>query len=49
MAMAAPRALMGLTGVRKMRIDDTITVTRFIVLPMLNERGEIWSRDMYDT
>ena len=46
MAMAAPSALTGRTGVRKMMIDETMTDMRFIVLPMLNVNGEIWSRDM---
>lgn len=49
MAMAAPRALMGFTGVWKMMIDETMTEIRFIVFPMLNVNGEISSSDMYDT
>jgi hypothetical protein len=40
-AMAAPSALTGRTGVRKIMIDETITDMRFIVLPMLNVNGEI--------
>ena len=48
-AMAAPRALMGWTGVLNIMIDETMTDIRFMVLPMLNVKGEIWSRDMYDT
>lgn len=48
-AIAAPRALTGWTGVRKMMIEDTITDIRFIVLPMLNVKGEISFKDMYDT
>lgn len=47
--MAAPRALMGWTGVLNIMIDETMTDIRFMVLPMLNVKGEIWSRDMYDT
>lgn len=47
--MAAPRALMGRTGVWKMMIDETMTEMRFIVFPMLNVKGEISSSDMYDT
>lgn len=46
MAMAAPSALTGRTGVWKIMIDETITDIRFIVLPMLNVNGEISSRDM---
>lgn len=49
MAIAAPTALMGLTWVWKMIIEETMTVTRFIVLPMLNVSGEISFSDMYDT
>lgn len=48
-AMAAPRALTGWTGVWKMMMEETMTEIRFIVLPMLNVNGEIWSRDMYET
>ena len=48
-AIAAPRALTGWTGVWKMIIEDTITDIRFMVFPMLNVKGEISSRDMYDT
>jgi hypothetical protein len=48
-AIAAPAALIGKTFVWKMRIEEAITVARFIVLPMLNVRGEISFRDMYDT
>ena len=48
-AMAAPRALMGWTGVWKIIMEDTMTDIRFMVFPMLNVKGEIWSRDMYDT
>ena len=40
-AMAAPMALMGRTGVWKMIIDDTITNILFIVLPTLNVNGDI--------
>lgn len=47
--MAAPRALMGWTGVWKMMIEETITEIRFMVLPTLNVKGEISSRDMYET
>lgn len=47
--MAAPRALMGWTGVRKMMIEDIMTDIRFMVFPMLNVKGEISSRDMYET
>ena len=39
--MAAPRALMGWTGVWKMMMEETITDIRFMVLPMLNVKGEI--------
>jgi hypothetical protein len=46
MAIAAPSALTGRTGVWKIMIDETITDMRFIVLPMLNVNGEISSRDM---
>lgn len=48
-AMAAPKALMGWTGVWKMIIEETITDILFIVFPTLNVKGEIWSRDMYET
>lgn len=44
--MAAPRALIGWTGVWKMMMEETITDIRFIVLPMLNVNGEISSKDM---
>ena len=44
-----PTALVGLTCVWKTMMEETITVTGFMVLPMLNERGEIRSSDMYDT
>jgi hypothetical protein len=47
--MAAPTALIGLTCVWKMMIEETMTVTRFMVLPMLNVSGEISFNDMYDT
>lgn len=46
MAMAAPRALTGLTAVWKMRMDATMTVTLFMVFPMLKDKGEISFRDM---
>jgi hypothetical protein len=49
MAMAAPRAFIGCTGVWKIIIDDTITEIRFMVLPILNVSGDISSNDMYDT
>jgi hypothetical protein len=45
-AMAAPSALMGWTGVWKMMMDATMTEILFMVLPMLNVSGEISSRDM---
>lgn len=45
-AMAAPRALKGWTGVRKIMMEETMTEIRFIVLPTLNVKGEIWSKDM---
>lgn len=48
-AIAAPRALTGCTGVRKIMIEETMTEIRFIVFPMLNVKGEISSSDMYDT
>jgi hypothetical protein len=48
-AMAAPRALTGWTGVWKMIMDETMTDIRFMVFPMLKVKGEISSRDMYDT
>jgi len=48
-AMAAPRAFMGCRGVWNMMMDETITEILFIVLPMLNVKGDISSRDMYDT
>ena len=47
--MAAPIALMGRTGVWKMIIEETITDILFIVFPILKVRGEIWSKDMYET
>jgi len=47
--MAAPRALTGWTGVWKMIMDETMTEIRFMVFPMLKVKGEISSRDMYDT
>jgi hypothetical protein len=46
MAIAAPRAFTGWTGVWKMIIDETITEIRFMVLPTLNVSGDISSRDM---
>lgn len=46
MAIAAPTALIGRMGVLKMMMDVTMTVTRFMVLPMEKVSGEIWSRDM---
>lgn len=48
-AMAAPRALTGWTGVRKMIMEETMTDIRFMVFPMLNVKGEISSKDMYET
>lgn len=48
-AMAAPRALMGRTGVWKIMMEETMTDIRFMVLPMLNVKGEISSKDIYDT
>lgn len=45
-AMAAPRALTGCTGVRKMMMEETMTDIRFMVFPMLNVKGEISSKDM---
>lgn len=48
-AMAAPRALMGWTGVWKMMMEETMTEIRFMVLPTLNVNGDISSRDMYET
>lgn len=47
--MAAPRALIGWSGVLKMMIEATITEILFIVFPMLNVNGDISFRDMYDT
>lgn len=41
MAMAAPRALTGWTGVWKMIMEETITEILFIVFPILNVNGEI--------
>lgn len=49
MAMAAPSALMGCTGVWKMMMEATMTEMRFMVLPTLNVSGEISSSDMYET
>lgn len=49
MAIAAPRMLIGKILVRKMRIEETITVMRLMVLPILNVSGDISSNDMYDT
>lgn len=46
MAMAAPSALTGWTGVWKIMMDETMTDILFIVLPTLNVRGEISSKDM---
>lgn len=46
MAIAAPRALTGCTGVWKMIIEETMTDIRFMVFPMLNVKGEISSKDM---
>lgn len=46
MAIAAPRALMGWTGVWKIMMKETITEIRFMVLPMLNANGDISSNDM---
>lgn len=48
-AMAAPRALLGWMGVWKMIIEETITEILFIVFPMLNVKGEISFKDMYET
>ena len=48
-AIAAPRALTGWTGVWNMMMEDTMTEIRFMVFPMLNVKGEISSSDMYDT
>lgn len=45
-AMAAPRALTGCTGVRKIMMEETMTDIRFMVFPMLNVKGEISSKDM---
>ena len=47
--MAAPSALIGWTGVRKIMIEETMTDIRFMVFPMLNVNGEISSNDIYDT
>lgn len=44
--MAAPRALMGWTGVWKIMIDETMTEILFMVFPMLNVKGEISSNDI---
>nr|GMC72466.1 protein ACCELERATED CELL DEATH 6 [Ipomoea batatas] len=44
--MAAPRALTGWTGVRKIMMDETITEIRFMVFPILKVKGEISSRDI---
>jgi hypothetical protein len=44
--MAAPTAFTGKTGVWNTMIEDTITVTRFMVLPILNVSGDISFRDM---
>ena len=49
MAMAAPRALIGWTGVLKMIIDEMMTDILFMVFPMLKVNGEISSNDMYET
>jgi hypothetical protein len=49
MAIAAPTALIGRTCVWKMIMEETMTVTRFMVLPMLKVNGEISFRDMYET
>jgi hypothetical protein len=48
-AIAAPRALIGWSGVWKIMMEATITEILFIVFPMLNVKGEIWSSDMYET
>lgn len=32
-----------------MMMEETITDMRFMVLPTLNVKGDIWSRDMYET
>ena len=48
-AMAAPKALTGRTGVWKMMIEETITDIRFMVFPTLNVKGDISSNDMYET
>lgn len=47
--MAAPSALTGSIGVWKMMMEATITEILFIVFPMLNVKGEISFRDMYET
>lgn len=46
MAMAAPSAFTGWTGVRNIMIEATMTEIRFIVFPTLNVKGEISSNDM---
>lgn len=49
MAIAAPTPLIGRTLVWKMIMEETMTVTRFMVLPMLKVSGEISFNDMYET
>lgn len=49
MAMAAPRALTGWTGVRKMMMEETMTDILFMVFPTLKVKGEISFKDMYET
>lgn len=46
MAMAAPSALIGWTGVWKIMMEATMTEILFMVLPMENVSGEISSSDM---
>ncbi|KAK6269723.1 hypothetical protein POUND7_006828 [Theobroma cacao] len=44
--MAATKALMGCTGVWKMMMEKTMTDISFMVLPVLNVKGEISPRDI---
>lgn len=48
--MAAPSALIGCTDVRKITMEATITETFLIItFPMLNVKGDVSFRDMYET
>lgn len=48
--MAAPSALTGCTDVRKNMMEATITeILLMITFPMLNVKGDVSFKDMYET